>query len=692
MPTKTTSPEPRRPAAPIDPLTAYISHLARHPVPLIATHYDIATKGGFATVAATRRFRNAEAHSIEATITFPVPVNAVLHHLDATIGGRMLIAIAQGRAAARETYEAALDRGKTAVLHEELLRGVHMLSIGHIAPATEITVTARWSMLATHAGGLTQLRIPLTVGDIYGQSGLPDADDLAHGGPPQQGTLSLRSDAGTVRLNGAVWSGHGAPVAISLDAPIDIELDNARFETISGRMADGRPVSLLIEPAPERDTPIDAAILIDHSGSMASPASGAGPQASKHSAVLLGLSEAAAALREGDGIALWEFDDSARLIGEARNAKQLRALLTHLSPPSGGTEIGSALSAAAAGERRDVILVTDGKSHALDVQAMARTGCRFTVVLVGEDSLEAHAGHLAALTGGSIFAALGADIATAVTAAIASVRAAASGRAPAKVPRPRELICLRSGFRIGAAWSASQPNAARTDDEHAVAALAASLLLPSLDDAAATELAIAENLVCHLTSLVLVDEAGATADTVAAQRKIALPSPRTDIQSVNAAISGTRVMHSMMSRSRSLPVIDNAQAGEMYESAAAPAPAPEVKSVDAAKRLDLAEVALQIDWQLRPQGLIGGDLSVLPRLLADAIRAAAKAPWLVAEAKRLGLDPAAFILGLMARCAGARDRLAARVARGILRTSDAAALDAAALKLGLPAVRLPAAK
>jgi hypothetical protein len=59
----------------------------------------------------------------------------------------------------------------------------------------------------------------------------------------------------------------------------------------------------------------------------------------------------------------------------------------------------------------DVLLVTDGKSHALDVHALARRGARFTVVLVGEDSLAANVGHLAALTGGQVFVSSGLDLA-----------------------------------------------------------------------------------------------------------------------------------------------------------------------------------------------------------------------------------------------------------------------------------------
>ena len=48
-----------------------------------------------------------------------------------------LVAKAQRKNMARETYESALERGKTSVLHEEVLRGVHMLSVGHIPPGAE---------------------------------------------------------------------------------------------------------------------------------------------------------------------------------------------------------------------------------------------------------------------------------------------------------------------------------------------------------------------------------------------------------------------------------------------------------------------------------------------------------------------------------------------------------------------------
>lgn len=58
---------------------------------------------------------------------------------------------------------------------------------------------------------------------------------------------------------------------------------------------------------------------------------------------------------------------------ERRPRDRFRALIERLKPPRGGTEIGAALERVLSGDaRRDVLLVTDGLSHALDVQGLAR--------------------------------------------------------------------------------------------------------------------------------------------------------------------------------------------------------------------------------------------------------------------------------------------------------------------------------
>src|SRR5436853_5824298 len=93
---------------------------SRLPIPLVSTSFDVSIHGGLAIVSTRRVFKNTEKQSIEATITFPVPVHATLFALEARIAGRLIKAAAQRKVKARETHEDAIERGKTSVLHEEV--------------------------------------------------------------------------------------------------------------------------------------------------------------------------------------------------------------------------------------------------------------------------------------------------------------------------------------------------------------------------------------------------------------------------------------------------------------------------------------------------------------------------------------------------------------------------------------------
>src|SRR5215510_3758397 len=119
-----------------DPVSQAIASSAlmagARPVPLISTAYDIDIRGGLAEVTVVRTYRNNEQESIEATVTFPLPVHAVLYSLEACIADRLLKAVARSKTTARQIYEDAIDAGKSTVLYEELLKGVHLLAVGHI--------------------------------------------------------------------------------------------------------------------------------------------------------------------------------------------------------------------------------------------------------------------------------------------------------------------------------------------------------------------------------------------------------------------------------------------------------------------------------------------------------------------------------------------------------------------------------
>ena len=110
------------------------------PMPLTSTSIDIDITAGLALVVTTRRFSNVEDVPIEAILTMPVGFEAVVTGLSATVDGRKLRAVAQPKVVARASYEAAIDEGIMAVLHEEALRGIHVLSIGQLAPGKEVEV------------------------------------------------------------------------------------------------------------------------------------------------------------------------------------------------------------------------------------------------------------------------------------------------------------------------------------------------------------------------------------------------------------------------------------------------------------------------------------------------------------------------------------------------------------------------
>lgn len=524
----------------IDPLHAFVNGAfisgTERAIPFQSTRFDVQIAHGLSIVSTIRTFRNDEPKSIEATITFPIPVHAVLFQLIVRIDDRVLKGKAQRKSQARETYEDALERGKTAVLHEEVLRGVHMLSVGHIPAGAEIVVATSWAMTLTNINGRGRLRIPLTVGEIYGQSALPDSDDLICGGPNQTAQLKVSCIDGQVKLlDGRLRDGEAT---VPLNAPIDLEVNNWTTHDLIGHASDGRKVTLRIEPSAVSNAALEVALVVDRSGSMQEQCS-AGRRRTKHAAIVRCLQDIASSIGLGDVIDIWEFNDDFNHVGSTRGGQNLKVLAKRLNNPDGGTNIGRALeNIGAQSNVRDVLLITDGKSHALDVQALAQTGHRYSVVLIGEDSLEANVGYLAALTGGDVFVSSGVDLAEVTNQALRSLRTGhtAIGQIKGSIEK---LSACRAGMQIVAEWQRTDDPLPDTIDARAVAAFSATLALPALDAGSATDLAEKEELVTHLTSLVLVDEAAAVQEGIPGTRKIPLPTPRTALHAMDAALLAT---------------------------------------------------------------------------------------------------------------------------------------------------------
>ena len=683
----------------IDPIAALVNEAREdagaHPVALVAMDIGVTLTGGLAVVETKRTFRNDEAAAIEALLSLPIPVHAAFFGLTAKIDGRILKGIAQAREEARETYEEAVSEGKTAVLHEELLRGVHALSVGNLAPGAMIEVTTRWAdTLRSAAASCGRLRIPMTVGDVYGISDLPETDELTHGDGLKSVSLCIRHDAGAIRLaSGALRASRDGVLVgeAPANAPIDIEFEEWKPGVLKSKAWDGRDVSLHIEPAETGEEPVHAAVLVDHSGSMSSRCEGdSGRYVSKHEAVWNGLRALTEELRETDRISLWEFDNSCNPVdrGLAASPGEFSQAINKLTPPCGGTEIGGAIDRVfAETDPCDVLLITDGKSYALDVHRLAQEGRRIFVVLVGEDSLEANVGHLAALTGGDIHFSFGADVDTALHAALQGMRTkrmAQEQGTPAGGRLPESVCAIRGNVRMSAAWSGKPASGAMERDtlSEGVAAYAANLALPSLSEATARKLAVGESLVTHLTSLVLVDEEGPLQEGLPVTRKVNLPTPRTagdvayDIAS--PVMFARRIPHELDSVILPEPPLPLTEAS--YDLAPPSPDLPEAEKEEQCYRQaeNLYLVTYWIDWKKEDSALAACNLSGLEPAVAASIRALANHKDIRETAAEWGIDPVRLAIALVAAWTvehnadwdESTERHAVRVRRSLLKGVD----------------------
>lgn len=499
-----------------DGATAFIGHRP-HPLPLTETRIDMHVRKGFATVELTRAFRNIEDEPIEAVMTFPVPFEASLVALEAVIDGRRLKGIAKGRHDARETYEDAVSTGKAAILHEEPLRGLHVLSVGNLGAGQTARVTSRYVLPVGLSGETPLLHIPLTAGEIYGQSPLAPSDALV-----TDDALKLSGHARvTVEGEGRATTPQGTPLGvdwfeIDLGRAVEILLPGLRFGEVEGVSADGRRVRLSASLAERGARPLDIAILIDRSGSTDAKFDGvtvwrAMQQAVQKACVGFGLEDRAS---------IWQFDNTCQKIASGAGPSLAKAL-AKLGPPNGGTELGGAIRTVLADGARPILVLTDGQTNHHEVQAAALEGAPIFPVLVGEGSLSSGAGHLAAISGGQVFNAARGFAQEAVASAVAAMRNP-GGATQAKQADGRlaSLRTIRGGVTIEAVWH-GEADFACCD---AIGAYAASLALGALPELEAKRLAVAHGLTSHLTSLVLVDEAGERQESLPNMRKVPLPA------------------------------------------------------------------------------------------------------------------------------------------------------------------------
>ena len=488
-------------------------------IPMKSTQIDVDIKAGIAVTRTTRVFKNDEGVSIEAILTMPVAFDAVVTGLEAMIDGRKLLAVSKAKKEARETYEGAIDAGKMTILHEEALRGVHVLSVGQLGAGKEVSVIIETVAPLMQLSASCFLRIPTTVGAVYGSSPLLPADDLMTSAAVKHvATLSIKTDAGQISLSDGSTLGVNEPIEVTLDKSIEISLSKASFGKTIAMSATGHPVTLSVQPIKSSDNNLNMAVLVDRSGSMAS----AFPRShvTKWDAVREGLAYALKDLNPSDQIGMWQFDNECQFLGKESGGASA-SLAGLIEEPAGGTELGKAVHRVVASGAKDVLIVTDGQTWSNTVDELRSKNARLSAILVGSDSLDANIGHLCANSGGQVYYASNDDVASILNEALKNLRrtdAAIKGKAGERYPA--SLKTVRGSAEITAKWSVEKDKTGKLSDP--IGRYAASLALPLLEPTMAQDFATLHCLSTHNTSLVLVDDEGEVSDALPEMRKVPL--------------------------------------------------------------------------------------------------------------------------------------------------------------------------
>jgi hypothetical protein len=213
-----------------------------------------------------------------------------------------------------------------------------------------------------------------------------------------------------------------------------------------------------------------------------------------------------------------------------------------------------------------------------------------------------------------------------------------------------------------------------------VAAMGVSLALASLGKEQAAVLAQAEGLATHLTSLVLVDEAGEVQAGVPANRKIALPAPAV----AGAGAAPMELCRAVSAVARYSADAPRARAPKQLDNSRQPVVRGFSGFDDSAPPLSDAGLRIvRIDWDIAPNQLLAGDLSALDLQDAWVIKSEAERPEVIALAELIGIDPIVLVVAALAQSQSSNNRPAARIAKAILGHRPPQELRVIAEMLGL---------
>jgi len=366
-------------------------------LPLKATRVQARIDGMVARVDVFQRFENRNPEAIEAIYTFPLPTGAAVSEYSFRMAGREVRGKLQTREAARKTYEAAREAGKTTSLLEQERPNVFTQSVANIPSRTEVEVHLQYDLSLEPDDGIYAFVFPTVVGPRFCPAGMSDAQVaavaprvLASGAEnPHRFSIEVLLDAGLpVRDLKSVWhriQAKGEKAGGIFTGPVKVELANqedlpdrdfrleyrlagsdiqATLLTQKAVAGKGGHFLLMVEPPVKPDTITagqEILLLVDQSGSMGGAPLGTVQDAARY---------VVENLRPVDRIQIVSFANTAEKMSDTSlavtkdNRGKILSWINGLHS-DGGTEMLSGLKEALKAPRsrglpRHIVLLTDG--------------------------------------------------------------------------------------------------------------------------------------------------------------------------------------------------------------------------------------------------------------------------------------------------------------------------------------------
>ncbi|MDD5723117.1 MAG: VIT and VWA domain-containing protein [Syntrophales bacterium] len=429
-------------------------------VPLQSVDVNSALNNLICETTVRQSYKNVEDKNIEAVYTFSIPLHAVFMNLEVTIGERVLKGIVVEKSEAVDRYEDAVTEGNAAIMLEQTELGLYAMNVGNLMPGEEAVISFTYVELHHWQGNSLRFFLPTTIAPRYGN---PEAAGLEPHQTPEYslvienlfnlklsvmgflkdasfGSLSHNivvnkdTDETTITLSGiealgvrdvVVRTRFNPDVDKDIDHPtttissgepfmdrdfvLNIEFDSDKKSfSMSDRDIDGYVLFASFNPrfdAGENTSARSVKVVVDCSGSMS------GDSITKARGALLKILDM---LRPQDYFNLVTFGNNYKMLfneqvkAEGENLVRAKRYARHIDANMGGTEMGSAITAAIHSLSpqdisTEIFLITDGEvwESKTIIETARKSNHRIFTVGVGSSVSEGFVRAIAEETGGA---------------------------------------------------------------------------------------------------------------------------------------------------------------------------------------------------------------------------------------------------------------------------------------------------